>query len=207
MRAVDRKNTTALASQSCLQNFVKAFGDDGIFTGLQHPDTDDDGVGTAGQTGAGRAAAGAGIQFNTGSSLAQFLSDFRGGDSDVVLIVADQEMRDVIGNGRNESLGVYRGKSFDTGGDKVSTFLELRLEGGIFLAEEPVNGGEETHDFFLGNFQAAADGVGVGGIVELGSFDEILAAEEQAGALRTAKALAARKGDEIKTHLGVVPEI
>ena len=190
-----------------MQNFVEALGDDGVLTGLEHPNADNDGVAATGQTCAGGAAAGAGVQFNTRPTFTQFLHDVGGGDFDAVLVVSDEEMRDVIGYGRNEGFGVDRGEGFETGSDEVGTLLEFGFEGGVTLAQEPIHGGDETDDFFLGDFHAAANGVGVGGIVKLGGLDEILAAEEETGALGTTKAFAAGESDEIKTHLRVIPQI
>ena len=122
-------------------------------------------------------------------------------------IVGDEQVRDVIGDFGNEGLRLDGGKGFQFCGDEIGALLVFGFERSVILAEEPIDGSDETNDFFLGDFHAAADGVGVRGIVLFRGVDEIFAAEEQAGALWTAKALAAGESDEIETHLSVVPEI
>ena len=68
--------------QGGLQDFVEALSDDGVLAGLEHPDANDDGVAATGQTGAGGAAACAGIQFDARIALTHFLEDFGGGNFD-----------------------------------------------------------------------------------------------------------------------------
>lgn len=64
--------------------------------------------------------------------------------------------------------------------------MEFGFKLGVILAEEPVDGGDQADDFFLGDFHAAADGVRVRRVVLLRRIDQILATEEQAGTLRAA---------------------
>ena len=56
-------------------------------------------------------------------------------------------------------------------------------------------------------FMPAADGVAVRRRVQAGRGDQILPAEQQAGALRAAKALAAGERDEVEAHLRVLPQV
>jgi hypothetical protein len=178
---------------------VQTFGDNSVFAGLQHPHTHNDGIRSTRQTSAGRSATGAGIQFDARTSLPQFPGNIGGRDRDVILIVSDQQMRDVIGNRRNEDLCVDGGDGFYASSDQLGALPELGFESRIILTQEPIHGRHQSDHFFLRHFQTATHGVGVGRIVQLGGFDQILAPQQQAGALRTAKALAARKGDQIKT--------
>src|SRR6267154_939348 len=87
---------------STLQNFAEALANDQIFAGLQHPHANDNGIFPSGKARACRAATGAGIDFDARLALAHFLHDFATGSLDTRSIVGDQEVRNVIGDWRNE---------------------------------------------------------------------------------------------------------
>src|SRR5262249_50255270 len=78
---------------------------------------------------------------------------------------------------------------------------------GVILRQEPVHGGDEADDFFLGDFHTPADGVRVRSVVHLSGGDEILAAEQKPGALRAAQTFATGECHEVKAHLRVIPKI
>src|SRR5258708_8808282 len=93
--------------RGALQNFAQPAANDQIFAGLQHPHPYDDGVFSTRQSGAGRSTSGAGAEFDSTVTLAHLLHDFPAGGTDPSGIVAHQQMRDVVGNGRDENCGFY----------------------------------------------------------------------------------------------------
>jgi hypothetical protein len=59
------ERATNSGTSGVLQDFAEPAANDQIFAGLQHPDPYDDGVFSSGQSGAGRTAAGARVEFYT----------------------------------------------------------------------------------------------------------------------------------------------
>src|SRR5712692_11771245 len=86
-----------------LQDFAQPAANDQIFAGLQHPDAYDDGVCSTGQSGAGRSASSAGVEFDSRFALAHLLHDFLSGGTDASGIVGNEQMRHVVGDGRDEN--------------------------------------------------------------------------------------------------------
>ncbi len=66
---------------------------------------------------------------------------------------------------------------------------------------------EHAQHLFLVDLHAATDRVAVGRRVGAGRGDQVLAPEQQAGALRAANALAARERHEVEAHRGELPEV
>ena len=58
--------------------------------------------------------------------------------------------------------------------DALSASLELLLHGVFVLGEQPIHRRNQPDDFFLGDFHAPADGVGVRGIVLHRGLDQVL---------------------------------
>jgi len=174
------EKATNSGTSGVLQDFAQPAANDQIFAGLQHPDPYDDGVFSSGQSGAGRTASGAWVEFDSRFALAHLLHDFQPGGTDASGIVGNQQMRDVVGDGRDENCGFDGRYFFYLLGNAIGAFAKLRLHCGVVLAQKPIHSGDHADDVFLGDFQAATDSVGIGRIIEARSIDEIFSSEKQA---------------------------
>ncbi len=116
-------------------------------------------------------------------------------------------MRDMIRHRRNENLSLHRGNALEGVGNPLRALAVIGFHGGVVLGEEPVHGGHQADYFFFGDFHPAAHRIRVRRIVFSRGLDQVLSSQQQAGTLRTAQAFTSRKCDQVKSHLGVVPQV
>ena len=95
--------------------------------------------------------------------------------------------------GRLVDLGGDAVHALHAGGDVVEPGFPLRPFGLVVALDPHLHGGQHAHDFFFADFHGASEGV-VRRAVDPGSLQQALVAEQQAGGLRTADALAAAVG-------------
>lgn len=115
-------------------------------------------------------------------------------------------MGGVVGDGGDVDGPGDGGDVADGAGDGFDLEVPGLAFGGVVELEEAFEGDEHAEHFFLVDFHAAGDGVGVGGGIEAGGFDEGFAAEEDAGALGAAEGFAAGEADEIEAEADVFGE-
>ena len=76
----------------------------------------------------------------------------------------------------------------------------------VVLVDEELERFEEGEDGLLADLAAASDAVFLRAHVEQRVVDQVFAADEDAGGLRSADVLAAAEGDEVEADCGILPE-
>ena len=183
-----RGSPTGQVRLSALQNGTNAPGDDCRFARLQHPDRKHKFIVSSRRTG-----------FNGRRSLAQPFHHFRWRELDLRLVPFDSKVRHMVRNRRNISVGLNARKVANGIGDGPNpSFPFLFFRGMIFLHESLERHHHPEHFFFI-HLQPAPDGVAVGRRVQPRCANQVLSPCQDACALRSANALAAREGHQIPT--------
>src|SRR5262249_40141112 len=108
---------------------------------------------------------------------------------------------------RNVDAGGDAGNGFDKLGDAIDAGVPLGVELFWIGLEPGFDGSEHADHFFLADLHWAADGAFPRRAVAKRGIDQVLAAEQDAAALRTLESFAAGEAVEIDLHLGVEREI
>lgn len=98
--------------------------------------------------------------------------------------------------------------------DKINVGDVFRVGGALVEVTQPVvpvqielQGHQHPQHFLFVDLHSAADRVGVGRGVEAGRFDQVLSTQQEASALWSPDSFSARKGYQVKTHLGVLEQV
>jgi len=150
-RTLRTPHERASRMNSVLENFTKTAADDYVLAGLKHPHADDDGVCATWQAGASRSATGSRIELDARLAVAHLLHDLDTGGADATGIISHEQMRNVIGDRRDEDCGLDRRYCFHVFGNTVGALAEFVFHGGIVLAEEPIDSGDHADDVFFGD--------------------------------------------------------
>ena len=116
-------------------------------------------------------------------------------------------MGHVVRDRGHEDLGLHPGHRRRAAPDGLRAPFELASLAPMVLLQEQLQRHQHGQHLFLVHLHPPADRVAVRGSVQPGRLDEVLAAQEQAGALGSADALAPGERHQVETHAGVLPEI
>ena len=142
-----------------------------------------------------------------GRALAQALRDLLAGDAGHGGVELDLQVRHVVGHFRDDDLGGHALQAGDALLNHLGASLVLLVLRRVVELDEPLDRHQHAEHLFLVHLHATADGVAVGRRVGARGGDEVLAPEQQAGALRPADALAAGEDDEVEAHRRVLPQV
>ena len=179
--------------------------DNRVFAGLQHPHTDDQRVGV-GRNALVGLVAGVRVQFNSRLGGAERFNDLAGRDPRDRRVEADEQMRHMVCNLRNDCFCAHGRKTLHHARDPVGALLVVALHGLLGVRQNPVDRGDHAADLFLRDLHAAPNTVGRV-VVPRSKPGQFLAAQQQACVLRPAHTLAARERDQVEAHAGVLPQV
>ena len=113
----------------------------------------------------------------------------------------------MVGDLGHEHLRGHAGHGRRAAADQLGALVELAPLAVVIFLQIQLQRGQHAEHLFLVDLHPAADRVAVWRGVEPGRRDEVLPAEQQAGALRSADPLAAGERHQIEAHAGVLPQV
>jgi len=176
-----------------LEDLAEAAEDEFVFAGLHHPDGDFEAAVAEAGDGDGRVA------------FEELAGDVGGFEGEGFFGPVHEDVRDVVGDGGDVAFGGKAGDAGEAAAEVRDAGFKLVEFAFVIGFEVTLEGGEEADHFFLTDLHAAAD-AGKGVEAGDGGGDEVLAAEEDAGALGAADGLAAGEGNEVEAFFLVLEE-